>query len=100
MDDYEYIWLHMDDGEQNTVIELLINGKRYDAIKYVSTTVFIKLRDSMMFIDSKWMLHTVLESDQVLGKIAEALNYIHDTKTKEKYKYIITHHAPILLDLI
>lgn len=107
------IWSRLTQDEMNTLLRLLLTGKRVEGIKYVRSVGGLGLRTARDFVDSAWLCQQVVNYDptkrtslqefksEVLQVITNMLNYVNDPEmlTTEKYEFITANHIPMLLSL-
>ena len=57
------IWNMLNEDDRDTVMKLLVNRQRVDAIKYVRQIGNLSIIESRDFVDSAWLLQRVISFD-------------------------------------
>jgi len=85
-------WNMLNEDDRDTVMKLLVNRQRVDAIKYVRRVGNLSIIESRDFVDSAWLLQRVISFDptkmtklqefkaKILRIASEALLYAAETE--------------------
>jgi hypothetical protein len=57
------IWNTLNEDDRNTVMKLLVNHQRVDAIRYTRSAAGLGIIESRDFVDSSWLLQRVISFD-------------------------------------